>query len=210
MIKIFLLVLCSLLSLNCFSQDLNTQNNNTQNSDEIPKDIKYSLDDNLKNQNYESFYKLISSSKLSDKSIIHYLNSKSNEGHIPVYWLLSEYNAKIGNVSDAHKWFYIALITTQQDSYLCVDETSKNAPRILIKYFNNANNLTNKTPQYIEQAMKETSFFIDNLQNRTNPKWVCNYGDNPVVEGQNPLIEPSLWNKTRKQVYLKFIDKYQK
>ena len=100
----------------------------TTNRKDLTNDQINQLNLLLYQQKYEEFFTELKKINPTDASYISYLNSKTQEGHIPVYWLMSEYYAKNNKLLDAHKWFYISLITTQQDSYLCNDITARNAP----------------------------------------------------------------------------------
>lgn len=198
------------------AQDNNTTSKNnkeaitTSDKKDISQEQISTLNNYLTDQKYEEFFNSIKAYNLSDSSYISYLNSKTTEGHIPVFWLMADYYSKNNKLLDAHKWFYISLITTQQDSYLCTDITSRNAPRILMKSFPASIDATRKSPQYIDEAMREVNYFITNLHNRPSPLWVCYYGEDPVKKGVEPLIPKSLWPSERQKVFNRFTETYQK
>jgi hypothetical protein len=164
----------------------------------------------LSKADYQNFYTTILSAKVSKESYISYLLSKQHEGIIPIYWLISDYYAKEKNFKETHKWFYISLIATQQDSYLCKDVTARNAPRKLMEFFPESVFVTRATPQYIEDSMREVTFFLTNLKSRIDPTWVCYYGDKPETYGKNLVIEKGYWKSQREKVFQNFVEKYQK
>lgn len=195
------------------SETIDSKKNDTNKTPDTKKDLTQeqisSLNNLLQEQKYEEFFTSIKSFNASDSSYISYLRSKSYEGHIPVYWLMADYYAKNNKPLETHKWFYISLITTQQDSYLCTDITARNAPRILMKSFPTSAEVTRKSPQFIEQSMREVNYFIPNLHNRPSPLWVCYYGEDPVKKDKDPLIPKSLWPTERDKVFKRFSENYQ-
>lgn len=164
----------------------------------------------LSKADYQNFYNIILSSKVSKNNYISYLLSKQNEGIIPTYWLIADFYAKEKNFYETHKWFYISLIMTQQDSYLCKDITAKNSPRKLMEFFPESVHVTRVSPQHIENSMREVSFFITNLKTRIDPSWVCYYGEKIPSDPQNILINKSFWKQERDRVFRNFVEKYQK
>ncbi len=164
----------------------------------------------LEKADYQSFYTMILSSKVSKESYINYLLSKQHDGIIPVYWLISDFYANEKKLYETHKWFYISLIMTQQDAYLCKDNTAKNAPRKLMEFFPESVYVTRSSPQFIENSMREVNFFLTNLKTRIDPVWVCYYGDKAASYGTNLLIDKIYWKIERERVFKKFIEKYQK
>lgn len=196
-----------------FSQDINQKkfNNHSQNNTNIKytdQQIEF-LNRLLKEQNYSKFFSEIQSLKVSKTSYIDYLKSKKYDGIIPIYWLMADYYAQQKNYLKTHKWLYIALIMTQQDSYLCYDQSARNAPRILLHDFPKTLDLTRDSPEYIDQVMPEVVFFIQNLKNRINPIWACSFGINPPIKGNNILIPKENWSSTRAQVLEHFSKNYQ-
>ena len=117
--------------------------------DNIPKyseENEYLLKDLLKKENYIDFYKAIISIPIKKEAFLKFLLENRFEGHVPVYWMLTDYYSKEGMAEETHKWYYIALIMTQQDSYLCIDTSAKGTPRYLMKFYMEALSLTRKTP----------------------------------------------------------------
>lgn len=211
--KKFLFLFLYSISFISFSQNLtiDKQQLKSENKEIIfTQEQKNILDNLLKQQEYQEFFNKIQLNKNSKSSYISYLLSKKDDGIIPIYWLISDYYAKEKNYLETHKWFYIALIMTQQDSYLCFDETAKNAPRILMKSFPESIDITRKTPQYIDISMREVIFFINNLKTRIPPDWVCNYGEQEILRGREKIKNKESWNKIRSDVFNKFTNKYQK
>lgn len=210
--QIITFLISSLFISSAFSQEINNTNlnkNNVQQSNNYTDaQIEY-LNQLLKEQNYSQFFSTIKKINVSNSSYINYLNSKKYDGIIPIYWLIADYYANQKNYLKTHKWLYISLIMTQQDSYLCYDESARNAPRILLHYFPKTLDLTRDSPQYIEQVMPEVVFFIQNLKHRINPIWACSYGVNPPIKGNNILIPEANWSSTREQVLEHFAKNYQ-
>lgn len=203
--KLFLSILTLLITNISFAQQKNT---NESNSSQFTQEQIYKMNQQLSDLNYEEFYKTILDTKVSGEPYLNYLLSKKDEGHAPTYWLLADYYSKNNSPRETHKWYYIASIYTQQESYLCKDETAKNAPRILVKQFNGPQELITRTPQYIEPSMREVSFFLSNLHNRPNPKWVCNFGIDPVKPNEELTIPKANWNNERQKVLKRFTDKF--
>ncbi len=221
--KILLFTLTTFISLNIFAQTnlnekdiFNSQSNQQQTKkNEVKKisltpQIRQKLDTLLAASSYQDFFAFVVKNPIVDEEYISYLSSKKDQGQIPLYWLMANYYAEKENHLEAHKWLYIAMIMTQQDSYLCYDETARNAPRILIRSFPKIIEVTTKSPQHIQQAMSEVSFFVYNIKNRINPEWVCNYGQNNIFSEKDKLIPESSWDERRKSVLDRFTSKYMK
>jgi hypothetical protein len=137
------------------------------------------------------------------------LISKKDEGHIPLYWLMADYYGKQpGKEEETHIWYYIAIIMTAQDSYLCYDPTTKYATEKLSRSFPQALDTIRKTPQYSEPAMRQVVFFITNIKHRINPQWVCVFGTSPVIAKNNILIPQSQWAEERQKIFKKFTQNY--
>jgi hypothetical protein len=188
----------------------NKKTNNNENEINFTSEQILQMDEHLSKGEYQEFFSIITKIKVSKNNYISFLTSKESQGHIPLYWLISDFYAKEKNELEAHKWFYIALIMTQQDSYLCKDKTARNAPRILMDFFPEALYLTRSTPKNIEPAMREVIYFISNIKTRIHPSWVCFYGTKPITSGKEILIDKSYWKKTREEVFSKTTDKFQK
>jgi hypothetical protein len=214
------LLLTSSLS---FSQEVNNKNNlnqsptiNEKQSKEKYPGVNFTTDQILKmnellfKNDYQNFYNFILSSKVSRENYISYLLSKQYDGIVPIYWLIADFYAQEKKFYDAHKWFYISLIMTQQDAYLCSDESAKNASRKLMEFFPESVFVTRATPQYIEDSMREVNFFITNLKTRIEPNWVCYYANKAPSNVKNMLIERNFWGRERERVLKNFVDKYQK
>lgn len=184
------------------------EKNQLQVKSSLSPEKKYLLEELLANSSYQDFFEQIKKLNIKDDEYISFLLSKRDQGHIPLYWLISDFYASKNNAQETHKWLYISLIMTQQDSYLCSDLTARNAPRILLNSFPRTSELTRKTPQHIESSMREVIFFITNLKNRIDPTWVCNYGEDGVNPGNSILIPKSNWNSKREEILKRFVDKY--
>lgn len=210
----FILALSFLLSTSINAQTASSKTDTSVvNPVKIPSDFSQEqqsqLSNLLKEQNYFEFYDKIKNVNISPDSYIKYLSSKKNEGHVPVFWLMSEYYAKNNNPLEAHKWLYIAVIMTQQDSFLCSDPTAKFAAQKLNRQFSLAFDIARKTPQYIQPAMREVIYFMDNLKERSDPKWSCVFGDNYDTYSDK-TVSKSIWKMKREEIYKKFIADYQK
>lgn len=217
--KIIMLSLASMLSLNSFAEQnmTTTLPNNIQQKAEAKSAVVpftseqiQTLEGFLKKGEYQEFFVEIKKYKVSKDQYIKYLQAKQYEGHIPLYWLIADYYAKENNPIETHKWLYIALIMTQQDSYLCSDSTARNAPRTISVSFQTPIDVTRKTPQHIDTAMREVIYFITNLKTRISPLWACYYGEETIPKGNNVLIPQGSWNDVRANVFKRFTEKYQK
>lgn len=166
------------------------------------------LDIFLNEENYPKFYEYINNSNVSEGGMIKYLLTKSLMGHIPTYWLLAHLYSFEKNNEETHKWFYVALIMTQQDAELCSDSSAKIASKTLLRDFNNIVDIINRTPQHIVPSMQFAGDFIRTLKQRTNPKWVCSYGIYELAEKENITIPLKYWNETRNAVLKDILSKY--
>lgn len=200
------------LSYLCFA---NTYAQNIeQNKTSIAKDYNQEqlalLNGLLDRQDYATFYEKFKSINVQSSSQIKYLDDLKHVGHTPLYWLMADYYAKNKNPFQTHKWLYIATIMTQQDSYLCVDGSSKFATQKLLRSFPSTTDITLKTPTEISRAMPEVIFFIENLKTRTNPSWACMFGEYPVTNKDRILTSKSNWASTRAKVFSTFTKNYKK
>ena len=204
-------IILSLISFSSFSQvmpiikaeeEINIQNNENQkgySSSQIS-----TLDELLSKQDYISFYSNFEQMNVGADKQIEYLFNKRMDGHIPLYWLMADYYAKTNQPAETHKWLFIATILTQEDAELCTDPTSRYASQKLLKAFPAANEIVRRTPQYTNDAMREVIFFIQNLRVRSNPIWVCNFGEKELKSTDNVLISKDLWDMARKKVFDKY------
>lgn len=220
--KIFLLFSLILTSNISFSQNSDTDlnifepTNQTKqsvikkepNKNPMTPEREQVLNEFLSRSSYQDFFNTIKAYAIKDDDYIKYLLSKSDQGHIPLYWLIADYYAKKMEPKEAHKWLYISIITTQQDSYLCYDSTARNAPRILLRSFPETVEITRKTPQYIQQVMGDVFFFIYNLKQRITPDWACKYGHAGVASSNNSILPKSEWSNKRQEILKRFSDKY--
>lgn len=212
--KYYILALTLLLSLGANSQTVPSKvETSVVNPVKIPSGFSTEqqvyLDNLLREQNYFEFYEKIKNINIPPDLYIKYLSSKKYEGHVPVFWLMAEHYAKNNNPSETHKWLYIAVIMTQQDSFLCSDTTSKFAAQKLNRQFLVPLDVSRKTPQYIKSSMREVIYFMDNLKERSDPKWSCVFGDNYEMYKEK-TISRSLWKEKREEIYKKFTAEYQK
>ncbi len=178
------------------------------NKSPLTPDKEQVLNELLSRSSYQDFFNTIKTYAIKDDDYIKYLLSKSDQGHVPLYWLISDYYAKKMDPKETHKWLYISIIMTQQDSYLCYDTTARNAPRILLRSFPDAVEITRKTPQHIQQVMGDVFFFIYNLKQRITPDWACKYGQSGVVSNNSSILPKSEWNTKRQEILKRFSDKY--
>lgn len=169
----------------------------------MDKDNIESLNSALRNQDYPKLY-LIMSTLTKNEDYINFLLSKVNEGHPPIYWLMSDYYSLNNNPKETHKWYYIAIIMTQQDSAVCLDLTARFAAKKTMKSFPEALTVTRQTPQFTQQAMTEVVYFIENIKQRANPAWACYFGENDYMYKKEKTIEPSLWSSKREEILKKF------
>lgn len=161
-------------------------------------------------KDFSNLYDYLKNIKISPTNYISYLESKKDLGIIPLYWLMADYYSFQPNATEAtHFWSAVATITTAQDAELCNDSTAKYAPQKMIKSFPNAQNVTLKSPQYVDIAMPKVKFFISNLKTRISPEWVCVFGDLYFSKYKdNPTISNHNWETKRNEVFQKFTSKY--
>lgn len=166
----------------------------------------YKLNELLEKQNYISFYDLFQSLNVSGIKQIDFLDKNKYKGHVPLYWLMADYYAKVNNIEQTHKWLYIATIMTQQDAEICTDTTSTGASRKLIKAFPLSTEITRATPEYIYPIMKEVIFFVENIKERSHPIWACNFGEVDPIPGHTILYSENSWDSTRNTVLQRYKD----
>lgn len=170
----------------------------------ITMTTQYRFDQALKTQNYVSFYEEFAKYNALPYEQLKYLDSKLYDGHAPVYWLVADLHSKLGNDYETHKWLYIAIIMTKQDSELCSDITAKNSVNYLLKAFPKATEISRTTQHNVKPAMNEVIFFLNNLKQRSNPIWACSYGTQKLLAHQIPLIPEQRWDTIRKRVFEDF------
>lgn len=159
----------------------------------------------LSQQNYFAFSNELGKYKVSPSHYISYLQSKRMEGHVPLYWLMANYYAQNKKYTETHKWLYVATIMTQQDAYLCSDQSARDAPRKLNRHFGKPLDITRSTPQFIQEVMPYVIKFIIDLPERSDPKWVCAYSNNELPKGAEITIPRALWIDERKNILKRFM-----
>ena len=214
--KIIITLLASIFSFNAYAQkgnvsplDLVTPAIKSVQLKKMNKEILEVLNTTLRTNDYFKLFE-ITSSLLKDEEYIKFLLSKVNEGHPPIYWLMADYYSLNNNPKESHKWYYIAIIMTQQDSALCLDSSARFSSKKIIKYFPEALTVTRQTPQFIQPAMTEVIFFLENIKQRANPAWVCSLGDNEHMYLSEKTIKPNLWSEKRVEVLKNFYRFYLK
>lgn len=217
--KSLLILLCfSLFTINSFA-DVNKNNPSKKSLLDIEKQysntVDYTKEDKqkmiqlLNQDSYGEFFSYIKTHPVSSNYYIIFLESLKNEGHIPVYWLMAEYySTQKDKELETHIWYYTAIIMTTEDANLCTDPTAKYAADKISKKFKNSYDLVNKTPQYIIPAMREVTFFLQNLKQINPPNWVCAYGTSKSITGNNILIDSVYWTETRERILNSFINNY--
>lgn len=198
-VLIYNLITISLLTsnINAYSQNKNIATN-------YSSDVTFKLNNDLEKQDYTDFFSLLKNNIVSDESYIQFLNAKKDEGHVPIFWLLSDYYAKKNDIINTKKWLYIAIITTNQDYELCIDKSAKYANQKLTRYFNTSFDIDVKSPEKNKQAIQDAILFITNMKKRAHPRWVCLYGDHPVILQERDTIQREMWQ----QIYAQVLNKY--
>lgn len=203
--KIIITLLASMFSLNLYAQkeilsplDIVKPVVNPVQLKKINKDILELLNTTLKNNDYFKLFE-VTNFLVKDEDYIKFLLSKLNEGHPPVYWLMADYYS-LTNIKEAHKWYYTAIIMTQQDSSLCLDSSARFVSQKIIKFFPEVLSATRKTPQFIQPAMAEVIFFLENIKQRASPTWVCSLGENEDMYPVEKTIKSNLWANKRSEV----------
>lgn len=183
---------------------------NTENKPLKEENIK-ELNFLLSQNNYNEFFSKIGlyTTKTSP-DYIKYLNSKVQDHHIPLFWLMAEHYAMLKNYPETHKWLYTAMIMTQQDAALCSDRTARFASQKLLRFFPSIMDAINVSPFEINKGMQQTIFFIQNIRDRQSPSWACFYGEEKLNYGANVLISKTLWDIERRAVFKTFTEKYMK
>ena len=203
--RLQLLLLTFFLSTNLHSQTINESVSSSKISDSQVEILNQSL----REQDYPKFYETINTIPKKD-DYIKYLTSKISEGHPPLYWLMADYYAINNNTKETHKWYYISIIMTQQDSSLCKDLSSRFATQKILKQFPEVLSVTRQTPQLIQPAMTDVIFFLNNIKIRTDPKWTCDFGNNSFMYPTNKTIPKSEWLEKRSIIFKKFTEQYLK
>ena len=214
--KIIITLLASIFSLNVYAQketasplDLVKPVIKPVQLKKINKESLEVLNTTLRTNDYFKLFE-ITSSLVKDEDYINFLLSKVNEGHPPIYWLMADYYSLNNNPKESHKWYYIAIIMTQQDSALCLDLSARFSSQKIMKFFPEALTVTRQTPQFIQPAMTEVIFFLENIKQRANPTWACSFGDNEYMYPFEKTIKSHLWSNKREEVLKKFSSPYSK
>lgn len=163
------------------------------------------LNELLKKEDYPEFFGELKNVTISLNYYIVFLKQHVDAGHIPIYWLLGDAEGLAGNASEARKWFYVALISTQQDGRICRDRTSRFAAQKLTRIFGRLRDYLVKNPGDEQKATQEAIFYIKSMAKRSHPKWSCQYGTEPVKDGTNPTEPRSQWIEIRENVTDYFI-----
>lgn len=207
------LLMCCLLG-NLFAQKSNAQlaeiiNNAGQSDKSIPYSVKRELDDLLDKQNYIQFYDMFSEYDNKPLIQLEYLNAQVNNGHIPIYWLLSDKNLRLKRSYDGLRYGFIALIMTQQDSALCINKESNRAANNLLNFFKETQSALRSGDQSEKsEGIQGAIFFISNLKKRSHPKWSCLYSLDVRGDGSidTDVVRANLWPEYRKNVLDKYIN----
>lgn len=163
-------------------------------------EVSTKLENDISSQNYADFFTTIESANVSSEYYEKFLLSKTDDGIAPVYWLLANYYTHAGKIADAKKWFYVAIITTQQDQNLCLDKSSRVATNQLIHAFPDTIDMDRKNTQFNQKSAQDAIFFIKNLKTRAFPGWVCNFGQDPVKPGMSPVLPHAQWQKEYQRI----------
>lgn len=190
------------------AQDIYIQERNQDKANEFSEFQINKLNNFLKNEQYPNFYEYINSINITEDGILSYLLSKTTEGHIPVYWMLAHLYSLEKQQENTHKWFYVALIMTEQDADICSDSSAKIASKTLLRNFHSIVDIINISPQYIVSSMKFAGDFVRKLSNRSDPKFVCSYGTNVLVEEANYAIPSKHWKQTRAETLKRILERY--
>lgn len=166
------------------------------------------MDEFLEKESYSKFFEYFSTISVNEKAPIKYFITKQNDGHIPLFWLMSNTYSLDSDAFNTHKWLYVSLIMTTQDSNLCSDPTALTAPKTLLREFPSILNIITRTPQHIQPAIEDATRFIRSLKNRTHPNWVCSYGSQTIAPDKSVTYDPKTWNMTRENVLLRFLKPY--
>lgn len=155
----------------------------------------------LKISDFNNFYSKLNKSNYSNSTKIKYLLEFKNEGYTPLYWMLSELYANENNNEETQIWAYIAIIMTDQDSNLCMDETATNAVGKLISINEKTYSIILKTKQNTKEITKKAIQFIKDLDKRKSPKWACYYGN----ENNLQLKPQQSWQSIRYNILSKYM-----
>ncbi len=216
-----ILILSSILfAVNVYAQEKNINNTISQNTAKpIAQNVQdkpytqeqiNTLNNHLSKNDYQEFFASLKQFKVSPNHYINFLLTKKHDGIVPVYWLIANHYAKEKNELETHKWLYVSLIMTQQDAYLCKDESAMQATNKLMEFFPETIYLTRNSPNLISQAMREVIFFVQNLKKRIHPEWACYYGSDKIDPSKGLLVNESEWGSRRTYIFNRFVARYQK
>jgi hypothetical protein len=189
-------------------ENVNSQKFESKSKDFSPQE-KEQIEIFITQNNFGGLYEYLKNVKVSGDFYIKFLDNKKDLGIIPLYWLMADYYSFQPNATEAtHFWLSIALIMTEQDSHLCVDQSAKYAAQQINHSFPNPSTVISKSPQYTNIIMPKVKFFIKNLKTRINPVWACSFGNRPVHPTENPVANKSNWDEGRETILNKFMKNY--
>lgn len=163
------------------------------------------LNELLAKEDYQEFLNELKNVNISLNNYFLFLKQHTDEGHIIIYWLLGDAEALAGNTSDARKWFYVALISTQQDGRICKDSTSRFAAQKLTRVFGRLRDYLIQNPGNEQKSNQEAIFYIKSMAKRSHPKWACQYGTAPIKDLNNITEPKSQWINIRENVMDYFV-----
>lgn len=161
----------------------------------------------LAQKKYDTFFDVITQVR-ADETLTKFLEAKIHDGHIPVYWVLADINARHKTGLDAHKWLYIATIMTEQDIVLCGDKSIEGYTKKILRSFPDTIYYTRATPYYIQDAMKRTYDFISGIKERQPPNWICSMRVETKNMRRAKPIHRSKWESTRSRILEDYAGKY--
>lgn len=203
-IKLIIIVMTLFININIFFGQADAQNIVSKDTNLTSEQFN-KLSDLLKQEDYINFFSDLKNTIISLNHYLTFLKQQAEFGHVPVYWLLGDAESLAGNTTESRKWFYVALITTQQDSRICLDRTSRFAAQKLTRIFERLRDYLTKNPGDEKKATKEAILYIKSINKRSHPKWACFYGTQPLKSGINPTEPKAQWTNIRDNVIEYFI-----
>lgn len=190
-------------------ENKNSKLNFEKNDTDFTKNDILNIENFINSNDYYSLYDYLKRSKVSKNYYIKFLESKKNKGIIPLYWLMADfYSFDDTKLKETSFWLNVAIITSAQDATICVDKNAKNFIPKMISTFPNSANIVRTNPQLNNEIMPKVKFFIENINERINPLWICELSENYPKFKSSPLILEKNWSNNRMFILNEFMRNY--
>jgi TPR repeat protein len=163
----------------------------------------------VEEQRYIEVVRDIRSHKDVPVEVIEWIKEKSEEGHIPLQFELSNYY-KESNPEEALTWLYIAYIGSIVDSYFNIDKTVRAAPQALLFVYQDLTTLEQKSIESKINSIDTAIKWHEQHPNRPSAVWLSYHGMSKISGETAGLISETEREIKRKEILDIFIKKNKK